>query len=134
MVVIGEGRVDWITPGAKKAKNSVLLIIRRNTHAGEGTIVRFQEPFAEGTSDHGTAAEGIWPDKTSFKTRLEVADRLPDWALIIMKTSRKVVDVSEKLILEIRMAHQFLEAFRKEFAMLFAGGILVAVPRSEFLA
>lgn len=40
--------------------------------------------------------------------------------------------MSEKLIIDIRMEGQFLEAFRKEFAMVFAGGILKIEPYSEF--
>lgn len=49
-----------------------------------------------------------------------------------MKTSRKVVDISEQLMDELKMKAQFAEAARKEFKMLFAGQILKIAARDDF--
>lgn len=83
-------------------------------------------------SDHGTAAEGKLPDKTSFSTRIEDISHFPEWAKIALLTSRKVVDISESLVLDLKMSPQFAEASRKEFAMLFAGKILEIAAIGDF--
>ncbi len=117
LVIISETSVARVLPGSKKPMKMVLLIINDNADAKMGDTVCVMQTEKP---------------KSELGTFMSLSEPWPEWAKLILTTSRKIVDVSFAFTQSMKALEHVKEAARKEFSMMYNDKVAKVVSRAEF--